>query len=312
MIRCSLLVIAIFVLPGLASPVLAQDQAALIPDESLDVFEVDDVVPDEKSQFHALCCYQDRSDWRWTFLPQGNLYGTYWASSAEPRMAVKVVEEQAHGQLVDSEIAGRIGFVRFGARDRLEGWQLDLLGGVNLRQDPEVDLDMQATDYRFDIPVTYRNGHHAFKAGYYHVSSHVGDEFLVRNNILQRQNFLRDVFNVGYSYSPLPELRLYGEVGYGFNVDVSEPFEFQFGFDYGPASITRIHGAPFVALNVHLREELNFGGNVAIQAGWAWRGAAVTGGILRSGAYFYDGGSPLFSFYQTHETQVGWGLWYDY
>ncbi|WP_417849270.1 DUF1207 domain-containing protein [Thalassoglobus sp.] len=266
----------------------------------------------KNSPFYPLYHHQDRSDWRWTFLPQGVLYGTYWASSAEPRMAVKVIEEQAHGSLIDSEIGGRIGFVRFGARNRLEGWQFDLLGGVNLRQDPDVGLDMQATDYRFDLPLTYRNGPHSFKMGYYHVSAHAGDEYLVTNQILTRQNYVRDVFNFGYSYNPTPELRLYGEVGYGFNVDVSEPLEFQFGFDYGPAKVTRIYGAPFVAANVHLKEELNFGGNVALQAGWAWRGEALAAGILRSGVYYYDGGSSQFAFYQTHETQVGWGLWYDY
>jgi hypothetical protein len=266
----------------------------------------------EETPLQQLHHYQDRSDWRWTFLPQGNLYGTYWASSAEPRMAVKLIEDQDHGPLVDSEIAGRIGFVRFGSRDRLEGWQFDLLVGVNLRQDPDVGLDMQATDYRFDLPLTYRNGPHAFKMGYYHVSAHVGDEFLVTNMILERDNFVRDVFNFGYSYHPTPELRLYGEVGYGFNVDVSEPLEFQFGFDYGPATVTRIHGAPFVALNVHLREELDFGGNVALQAGWAWRGESIAAGILRTGAYFYDGGSSQFAFHDVHESQVGWGLWYDY
>lgn len=264
------------------------------------------------SPFYPLYCYQDHSDWEWTFLPQGYLYHTYWASAAEPRMAVKVVSEQKQGTLVDSEIGGRIGFVRFGPKDRLEGWQFDLLGGVNLRQDAGVDLDMQATDYRYDLPITYRNGPHAFKFGFYHVSAHAGDEYLIRNNINTRYNYLRDVFNFGYSYYPIPELRLYGEVGYGFNVDVSEPVEFQFGFDYGPAGVTKIHGAPFLSTNVHLREELNFGGNVAIQAGWAWRGEAITAGILRSGVYFYDGGSPQFAFYDMHETQVGWGLWYDY
>jgi hypothetical protein len=34
--------------------------------------------------------------------------------------------------------------------------------------------------------------------------------------------------------------------------------------------------------------------------------------VLRTGVYFYEGGSPQFSFYAEHERQVGWGLWYDY
>lgn len=256
--------------------------------------------------------FDSRPDWRWKFLPKGVLYGTYWASSAEPRLAVKVVSEQALNALVDTEIGGRVPIVRFGAVERLEGWQFDVLGGVNLRQDPNDEMDVQATDYRFDLPLTYRKGPHAFKVGYYHVSSHLGDEYILKNNITTRDNFLRDVINFGYSYNPLPELRLYGEFGYGFHVDVSEPWEMQFGVDYGPATFTGIYGAPFVAVNVHLREELNFGGNVALQLGWAWRGEGIHAGILRTGAYYYDGGSPQFSFHRSHETQVGWGLWYDF
>lgn len=256
--------------------------------------------------------FSETDRWCWTFLPKGFLYSTYWASAAEPRLGTQIVHERSHGALLDSSIGGRIGFVRFGAPDALEGWQLDLLGGVKLRQDPDTGLDMQSTDYRYDIPLTYREGPHAFKFGYYHVSSHLGDEFLLANPGYQRLNFLRDTLVLGYSYNLVPELRLYAETGWAFHSDISKPWEFQFGFDYGPSEPTRIFGHPFAAFNVHLREELNFGGNIALQAGWAWRGFSHASGVLRTGLYYYDGGSPQFSFYKEHEQQVGWGLWYDY
>lgn len=250
--------------------------------------------------------------WQWTFLPRGFLYSTYWASEAEPRLATQLFHENGHDELLDSTIGGRIGFVRFGGRNSLEGWQLDLLAGAKLRQDPNEGMDMQSTDFRYDIPLTWRQGQHALKFGYYHISSHAGDEFLLKNPGFTRLNFLRDVFYLGYSYNPIPELRLYSEAGWAFNCDVSEPWEFQFGFDYGPAGPTYIRGAPFIAMNVHLREELDFGGNFAMQAGWAWRGEGLAAGILRTGLYYYNGGSPQFSFYANSEQSIGWGLWYDF
>ena len=76
-------------------------------------------------------------DWVWTFLPKGFLYTTYWAGAAEPRLGVQVLHEKDDGAYVDSWIGGRVGFVRFGSRESLEGWQLDLLAGVRLRQDPD-------------------------------------------------------------------------------------------------------------------------------------------------------------------------------
>ncbi|MCL4205046.1 MAG: DUF1207 domain-containing protein [Pirellulaceae bacterium] len=253
----------------------------------------------------------DRSDWFWHFRPKGFVYSTYWASAAEPRMATHFVKEADQGWLLDSHIGGRVGIVRFGPSDRDEGWQLDVLGGAKLRQDWEDGLDVLATDFRYDILTTYGVDRYRFKFGFYHVSSHAGDEFLLKNEDFDRLNFYRDVLVAGFSYYPFPQLRFYGEAGWAFSLEVSEPWEFQFGIDYGPAFPTGVAGAPFAAINAHLREELDFGGNLAFQLGWAWRGEQADG-VLRTGLYYYDGHSPQFSFYAQHEQQLGWGLWYDY
>ncbi len=260
----------------------------------------------------GLLCGLTSPTWQWTFLPQGFLYHTYWASAAEPRLSTQIFESFGDGPYLDSSIAGRIGFVRFGERYSEEGFQIDLLVGAKLRQDVDDEMDMVGTDYRYDIPLTYRRGQHAWKFGFYHVSSHTGDEFLIRNPGYPRLNYYRDSLYLGYSYYMFPELRLYGEMDYAFSRDVSKPWQLQFGFDYGPVHPTRIHGAPFFALNVHLREEVNWGGNVNIQGGWAWRGEGLGAGTLRTGPYFYNGKSPQFSFYNQSEQQLGWGLWYDF
>ncbi|HRA98135.1 MAG TPA: hypothetical protein PLF68_14420, partial [Nitrospira sp.] len=51
-------------------------------------------------------------DWRWVFLPQGFLYHTYWASTAEPRLATRAFNELGGLNSLDSQIGGRIGIVR--------------------------------------------------------------------------------------------------------------------------------------------------------------------------------------------------------
>ncbi len=250
--------------------------------------------------------------WRWTFLPQGFLYHTYWASVAEPRLSTQAFRDHGGGSWLDSHIAGRLGIVRFGERYSDEGFQLDLLAGAKLRQDADNHLDMAGTDYRYDIPLTYRRGAHAWKFGYYHVSSHVGDEWWLKNPSFTRIDYYRDSLYLGYSFYATPEFRMYAEADYAFSYDFAEPWHFQFGFDWGPAHPTGIRGAPFAAMNVHLREELNFGGNINLQAGWAWRGEGLAAGTLRTGLFFYNGGSPQFTFYKDSEQQFGWGLWYDF
>ena len=250
--------------------------------------------------------------WQWHIRPHGIVYDTYWASATEPRLATHLVGEQHEGTLLDSHIGGRLGLVRFGPKRCPEGFQIDLLGGAKLRQDADDGLDVLATDYRYDILGTYGAGKHKFKVGFYHVSSHAGDELLLKHPEFHRLNFSRDTLVTGYSYYPISQLRIYAETGWAFDCEESEPWEFQFGLDFGPHDTTGIHGAPFLAVNVHLREELDFGGNFALQTGWAWRGEDTRDGVLRTGLYVYEGGSPQFSFYAEHEQQVGWGIWYDY
>lgn len=253
------------------------------------------------------------SEWHWVFLPQGFLYHTYWASTAEPRLATRAIKDSGGLHSLDSQIGGRIGLVRFGNPDAEEGLQLDLLGGANLRQNTDTyDWDMTGTDYRYDIPLTYRRGPHAWKFGFYHVSSHMGDEFLKYHPSVERIDYFRDSIYLGYSYYVTPEFRVYGELDYALRHDFSEPLHFQFGFDWGPVRPTGVRGAPFLAVNGHLREELDFGGNISAQVGWAWKGPGLSAGTLRTGLHFYNGGSPQYSFYRQSEQQIGWGLWYDF
>jgi hypothetical protein len=81
--------------------------------------------------------------------------------------------------------------------------------------------------------------------------------------------------------------------------------------DWAPAKPTGIRGAPFFALNAHVREELDFSGNFSAQAGWAWRGDR-TSHLLRLGVHYYNGYSSQYSFFRNVEQQIGGGLWYDF
>ncbi|MEL7264815.1 MAG: DUF1207 domain-containing protein, partial [Planctomycetota bacterium] len=147
--------------------------------------------------------------------------------------------------------------------------------------------------------------------GFYHVSAHAGDEFLLNNPGFTRLNFFRDALVLGYSFYMRPDLRLYAEYGWGFNNELSEPNELQFGIDWAPAQPTGLRGAPFFAINGHLREEQDFGGNLVVQAGWAWKVDQLDG-LLRTGVHYYNGASPQFSFFDQYEQQIGWALWYDF
>ena len=127
----------------------------------------------------------------------------------------------------------------------------------------------------------------------------------------ERLNFVRDGLVLGLGWFPTPALRLYAETGWAFHTDGgSEPWEFQFGAEYSPSDRAGSHGAPFLALNGRIREEVGFGGNFTLQTGWQWRDRI--GKLLRLGLHYFNGQSDQYQFYAQHEEQIGLGLWYDF
>jgi hypothetical protein len=253
-----------------------------------------------------------RDDWQWQILPDGIMYRAYLANPKESRIGTQIFNVPGEGALWDSTLGGRMGLLRYGTNDPSwpQGWQFDIEGSAQVRLDPDENLDLRSVDYRVGAPLTYAYGRHRLKLGYYHLCSHLGDEFLAEHPTFQHLNFVRDAVTLGYAYYVTENLRLYGEMGYAFKDDVSKEWEFQFGLDYSPARPTGIRGAPFFAVNGHLREELNYSGNFVLQAGWAWRGQ--TSHLLRTGFHYYNGLSDQYSFYRNFEQQIGGGMWYDF
>lgn len=251
--------------------------------------------------------------WTWQILPENPYYRSYLAGAKEPRIGGQVYSERDNGTTFDSTLGGRVGILRYGNQDpwNPHGWQVDFEGAAMLRQDYENEMDVVSTDFRAGVPITYANGPFRMKLAYYHLSSHLGDEFMLRTGAT-RINYSRDVIVWGLSYYVTPDVRVYGEAGYGFVVDDgAEPWEFQFGIDYSPARPTGVCGAPFAAINVHLREEVDFSGNLVVQVGRQWR-RDPNGHVMRFGLHYYNGKSPQFEFFDKFEHQIGLGLWYDF
>ncbi len=250
----------------------------------------------------------------WQILPDGVLYPSYIAGEKEPRMGVAVLDEKDRGPILESTIGGRLGLLRHGTQGPVnaQGWQWDLESAAMLRQDLDEQLDVEATDFRIGTVLTWKRGATAIKGGIYHLSAHVGDEFLQRNPTFQRINYSRDVLLFGVRQSVTDELVVYGEAGYGVRNDGgSEPWEFQFGTEYSSRKATCPSGAPFAAVNVHLREEFNFSGGLNILAGWEWRGPD-SNRRFRAGVQYYTGKEIQYSFFDENIQLLGAGIWYDF
>jgi hypothetical protein len=251
--------------------------------------------------------------WTWQLMPDGLIYRDYLAGAKQSRFRSVWHEDFDEGSMWDVTLGGHVGLLRCGSAGcgRPTGFQIDMEGSAQLRLDRDSNEDLTAVDFRFGIPLTWGNEIYQTRFGYYHLSSHVGDEFLDSNPGFERVNFVRETLLWGHSLYPTPELRVYSEIGLAVLSDVSEPWEFQFGTDYSPACGTGGRGAPFAAVNYHVRQELGYDGNVVGQVGWAWRGSPSSG-LFRLGLEYYHGRDEQFSFYQNSQNKLGLGAWYDY
>jgi len=311
--RCTLVILAGIIFQAFA-PRLVNGQSFASPFEA--PFAAPTVINDQQLGPYVLMPETQpttiENGWGIVVLPQGVIYHSYLAGSKESRMGAQIFNRQHDGALFDGTLGARVGLLRIGPADKPLGFQIDAEGSAQVRLDPDDDVDVRSADFRAGVPFTYGWANKQIKFGYYHLSSHVGDEFLLKHPGFPRLNFARDVLILGYSVYPTERLRLYGEVGWAFWSDVSEPWEFQFGVEYAPTQPTGFRGEPFWAVNAHLRQEVNYGGGLTAQAGWAWRGDGPAGHLFRMGLHYYNGESPQFSFFDDFEQQIGFGVWYDF
>ena len=254
-----------------------------------------------------------RCSWSWQFLPDGLLYKSYLAGPKEARFASAWLHEEDRGWIWDISLGGRVGIFRFGTPGAVnpDGWQLDIEGAAFPRLDSEEDADMESADFRFGVPITWSRGPLEMKLAYYHISAHVGDEFLTRNPMFQRVNYVRDSALLGVARHLTPDVRAYSEAAWAFNSDVAQPWEFQFGIEYSPRQCCGKRGSPYLAVNTQLFEEHDFGGSVNLMVGRQWRGKD-TDRLLRFGLQYFNGKSSQYAFYNEYEELLGFGLWFDY
>ncbi|TWT71466.1 DUF1207 domain-containing protein [Crateriforma conspicua] len=251
---------------------------------------------------------------QWHLLPDGLLWQSYLAGPHEPRISTVIFGDNDDGVFWDATLGGRVGLLRYGTgqADGASGWQWDLEGAVITRLDLLHAEDVESMDYRFGTEITWAEGPWAMKFGYFHISSHVGDEYLIRNPTFTRINYVTESWIAGGSYRPRDDIRLYGEFANAFRASGGAArYQFQTGAEYTPiAKVTR-RGAPFAAVNLNFREAVDYDVSTTLQAGWSFQ-SPKSGRRIRFGAQYGDGPTSQFSFFQNRESYLGLGVWFDY
>lgn len=135
------------------------------------------------------------------------------------------------------------------------------------------------SDYLGAIPISYALGQWSFRLQPYHISCHLGDEYII--NLLQRGQTVHRVnpsweaveFTASYQWTPA--LRLYGGPAWIFHSDQSYPmgdWYGEWGFEWKVLGkrvpYHRLHASPFIAVDVQHWEVRNWKPSVTAQIGY--------------------------------------------
>lgn len=189
-----------------------------------------------------------------------------------------------------------------------EAFEIAGEGAVFARFDLEESLDMDAADFRVGFPIVYRRGPLALKLHPWHITSHLGDEYIEREGAL-RISYARNEVALGLSWHPTPSWRLYAEGGWGFSIgDPNDPWRVMGGTEL----VDRLLGAGtpelYLAANATAWKETDWTPQLNLQTG-LWLRSKETPSGLRAGVEYFRGPSALTQFYLERDHYVSAGVW---
>ena len=173
------------------------------------------------------------------------------------------------------------------------------------------------TDYYLGIPVVYAVNKWAWRFRVYHISSHLGDEFLVNHPGFARVNPSFETFDVFFSYQALENLRFYGGAGLILHSDHTFKMKYYY-IEYGGEArfwgtkiyYHKLFGTFFTA--VYFRNwQLNgmkFDGTY--QLGYEWSKLQGVGRKIRIFSEYHNGRSSDGQFMKRHDNY--WGVRFAY
>ncbi|TWU59746.1 hypothetical protein Poly51_00180 [Rubripirellula tenax] len=260
----------------------------------------------------TLRCDNDRREYQ--VLPDGLMWRSYLAGPQEPRIGTVIQYDADDNIYCDASLGGRVGLLRYGTlgSKNPRGWQWDLEGGVITRLNVRESEDVDSMDYRIGTLITRSEGDWRFKFGYFHISSHVGDEYIERNPTFERVNYVTESAIWGVGYVPSESVRLYGEFAYAFSVSGgAQPVQIQTGAEYTPPAKSVTRGAPFAAINLNFREAVGYDVSSTAQIGWGFQ-SLESGRRMRFGLQCGAGPTSQYEFFERREEYIGIGSWFDY
>jgi Protein of unknown function (DUF1207) len=251
---------------------------------------------------------KDKPPYELGFLPGGNLFEPRW-----PHFSV------AYQNYIGDPELKNVGAVSFGESFALYRnhapfgglWEVGFQAGVFSIFDLDApSSDLVNTDFVGGITASYRLKDFSTFFRIFHQSSHLGDEFILRNRI-NRINLSFEGVDLKLSYRLFDWLRLYAGGTYLFDVDPSDlkPWASQGGLELQTpwrfwADSTRL----VAAADLQNREENNWSTEISVRSGLQFERPQNFMRKIQLLIEYYKGHSPNGQFFDRKIEYVGPGL----
>jgi hypothetical protein len=253
-------------------------------------------------------------------FPQDQIFCPTIADPKEPRSFISFLrgtfrsldDPSGEGTSIASVGVGdSFGLVRWGGPEGGEGVQLDLVGSIFAQFDLGAPSnDLINADYIIGVPLTFRRRGFSARVRVYHQSSHLGDEYLLRGEDIERENlsFESVEFLLSQEIGPL---RAYGGTERLFR---REPATLASQLWHGGLELRTGRAGPVQlvgGVDVKTTEEHDWSPGISGRAGLEFARSVGGGHPVRLVAFlleFYQGPSPYGQFFQDDISYVGFGV----
>lgn len=253
-------------------------------------------------------------EWVLELFPNEGLYRPYLADPRQSHSGSKVQFPLRSSKNADIKIENTLGGFRTLAlwkdpRRPDRAMDLSLEASVFSRFNIIEEWDLDAADYRFGFPFVYREGNLALKVHLWHLTSHLGDEYISREG-RPRDSYHLDELALGASIDLDPHSRAYIEAGAAlYHGSDTGSGRVQGGVEWtGRPFESAGRLAPFVAADLQGRRETDWTPNLTVTGGVLLRPAEGRGSRLRGFLEYYRGADQQTQFKSEREHYWAFGF----
>lgn len=249
-------------------------------------------------------------------MPSGHLFQPLIADPNWPRFTLAYqyyTRDKYSTHVFAPNFGASFGLLKFTEEDNSESWELGVQAGLfaimDIGSKPTALIN---ADYYVGLPLTYSSGSYSQMIKFYHLSSHLGDEFMLtkEGKKIKRINLSYEGIDALFSYY-FGKLRVYG--GGGYLVHKEPAFvkrgKVQCGLEY-LSETTFLNGMlrPVSAIDFKFLESTKWSGQISIKTGIQFENHSSFSKKVQLMLEYYQGNSIHGQFFRNKVEYFGIGL----